>query len=215
MNKVFKIVAAVVLIALVIVAIVKLIQNDGFEVTEDKPVIYLYPETATELTVELGRPENLTAVYPEYKDGWKVTAEPDGTLTDIAGREYYSLYYECKNILGHGDIEEGFVVARDDAAAFLEEKLAILGLNDKEAEEFIIYWLPRLQKTDYVAVRFLTAEEIETNMPLIISEEPDTLIRIMMEWKGLDEYIELPEQELTRVVRTGFTVVEWGGTEIH
>ena len=203
-----------IVIVLVVVAVIKLTQNNGFEVTEDKPVIYLYPEKTTELTVELGRPENLTAVYPEYKDGWKVTSRPDGTLTDAAGREYYSLYYECKNILDHTDITEGFVVAREDIPAFLEEKLAILGLNDKEAEEFIIYWLPRLQKTDYVAVRFQSLDEIEANMPLIISEEPDTFIRIMMEWKGLYEYFEIPEQELKQAVRSGFTVVEWGGTEL-
>ena len=214
MSRGLKIFLVIILVVLVVAAIIKLVQNDGFEVTEDKPVIYLYPQKTTELTVELGRPENLTAVYPEYKDGWKVTARPDGTLTDAACREYYSLYYECKNILGHTDITEGFVVAREDIPAFLEEKLAILGLTDKEAEEFIIYWLPRLQKTDYVAVRFQTLDEIEANMPLIISEEPDTLIRIMMEWKGLDEYAGIPEQELKQAVRSGFTVVEWGGTEL-
>ena len=214
MSRGLKIFLVIILVVLVVAAIVKLIQNNGFEDVDDKPVIYLYPEKTTELTVELGRPENLTAVYPEYKDGWKVTAKPDGTLTDAVGREYYSLYYECKNTLAHTDITEGFVVAREDVPAFLEEKLDILGLNDKEAEEFIIYWLPRLQKTDYVAVRFQTLDEIESNMPLIISEEPDTLIRIMMEWKGLGEYAEIPEQDLKQAVRSGFTVVEWGGTEL-
>ena len=38
------------------------------------------------------------------------------------------------------DFSEGFVVKGEDSAAFLEEKLEILGLNYKEAEEFIIYW---------------------------------------------------------------------------
>ena len=57
-----------------------------------------------ELTVKLGKAENLKAVYPDYEDGWKVNAEPDGTLTDASGREYYGLYYECKNTLRHRDI---------------------------------------------------------------------------------------------------------------
>ena len=57
-------------------------------------------------------------------------------------------------------------------------------------------------------------KEIEENMPLIISPKPDTMIRVMMEWKGLDKYVEVQEQELTQVNREGFTVVEWGGTEI-
>jgi hypothetical protein len=216
MSKGKKIIIAIIVIAVAILTVVKCVQNERANPSvADKPIIYLYPEETTELTVKLGNAENLTAVYPDYEDGWKVNAEPDGTLTDASGREYYGLYYECKNMLRHRDISEGFIVEREDIKPFLEEKLAILGLTDKEAEEFIIYWLPRLEKTPYVAVRFQTADEIEANMPLIISEEPNTLIRIMMEWKGLDKSIEIPEQKLEQANRSGFTVVEWGGTEIE
>ena len=45
-----------------------------------KPVIYLYPEQETEVSVELDLNGKLTCTYPEYKDGWKVTAAPDGML---------------------------------------------------------------------------------------------------------------------------------------
>lgn len=30
-----------------------------------------------------------------------------------------------------------------------EEKLEILGLNYKETEEFIVYWLPKLEQNEY------------------------------------------------------------------
>ena len=36
-----------------------------------------------------------------------------------------------------------------------------------------------------------------------------------MEYKPLDEYINIKEQKLSSVKRTGFTVVEWGGTLIN
>ena len=42
----------------------------------------------------------------------------------------------------------------------------MLGLNDREAEEFIVYWLPKLEENKYNLIRFETAEEInpeETN----------------------------------------------------
>lgn len=194
------------------------VRNNGFDPTRsmDKPVIYLYPEEETEISVKLGNPDKLTSVYPEYNNGWTVIAYPDGTLVDEkTGREYYSLYYESENQKEYNDIKEGFVVKKEDIVKFLEEKLAILGLNDKEAEEFIIYWLPRLQQYNYIYIRFQTMEEIEENMPLILSQTPDTLIRIMMEWKGLDNYIEVKEQELSQVNRNGFTVVEWGGTQFN
>lgn len=182
----------------------------------DKPIIYLYPEEKTKISVILGNPEKLTCIYPEYTNGWTITAYPDGTLIDEeTGREYYSLYYECNNTKTYEtNLEEGFVIEKENIVNFLEQKLAILGLNDKEIEEFIIYWLPKLQQHKYIYVRFQTIEEIEENMPLLINQTPDTLIRIMMEWKGLNEYIDIKEQKLNSVTRTGFTVVEWGGTEI-
>lgn len=35
-----------------------------------------------------------------------------------------------------------------------------------------------------------------------------------MQYKPLDKYIEVEEQELVTPERNGFIVVEWGGTEI-
>jgi hypothetical protein len=181
---------------------------------DKKPIIYLYPQEKTELTVTLGKPENLTCSYPEYKDGWNVIANPDGTLVDKeTGRELYSLYWEGLQT-EPVNMEEGFVVKGADTAKFLEEKLAILGLTDKEAEEFIVYWLPELQNNEYNYIRFATIEEINANMPLDFSVNPDTLIRVLMQYKPLDEKIEVREQKLETPARNGFVAVEWGGTEI-
>lgn len=181
-----------------------------------KPIIYIYPEEETEVTVELGKKENLTCTYPLYEDKWEVTAKPDGTLTDKeTGRTYYALYWEGINSKKYSNkLEEGFVVEGEDTIKFLEEKLEILGLNEKEAEEFIVYWLPKMQNNKYNYIRFQTLEEINENMPLEVTPEPDTLIRVMMEWKGLNKYMEVEEQQLEKAERKGYTVVEWGGTEI-
>ena len=64
-------------------------------VAATKPVIYLYPESKTELEVNLSNPERITCDYPDYEDGWKVVAEPSGDLFDLdTGKKLYSLYYE-------------------------------------------------------------------------------------------------------------------------
>ena len=179
-----------------------------------KPIIYLYPEEETELTVTLGKSEELTCTYPAYNTGWHVTAKPDGTLIDDAGRSYYSLYWESKSKTTV-TMPDGFVVKGEDTAKFFEEKLAALGLTEREAEEFIVYWLPLMQDNEYNLIRFATAEEIEEIMPLSFSVQPDTVIRVLMEYTPLDEYIEVTEQELTPAPeRKGFTAVEWGGTRI-
>jgi len=181
---------------------------------DKKPIIYLYPEERMELTIKLGKPENITVSYPKYKNGWNVIANPDGTLIDKeTGRKLYSLYWEALQSEPIS-MEDGFVVKKDDLVPFLEEKLEVLGLNELEAEEFIIYWLPRLQENEYNFIRFATMEEINKNMPLEFSIEPDTLIRVLMEFKPLDNYLEVPEQKLETRERNGFVAVEWGGVEL-
>ena len=178
-----------------------------------KPIIYLYPEEDMDLTITLGNPQNLLYTYPKYNNSWNVYVTKDGNIYDYnTGRNYYGLYWEATDNYKL-DMSSGFVVKGSDTVKFLEEKLAILGLNDYEINEFIIYWIDKLENNNYNFISFRSLEDIEEAMPLYISEEPDTLIRVMMDYKPLENYIEVKEQELIPVVRTGYTVVEWGGTK--
>ena len=179
-----------------------------------KPVIYLYPEEKTAVHVTLSRPEQITCNYPEYNDGWNVVADPDGSLTDVnTGKNLYCLYYETR-IPKFLVKNEGFVIKSEDVADFLDEKLEILGLNDRERNEFIIYWLPKLEQNKYNYIRFLTKDEIDAYQKLTVEPSPDTVIRVMMSYKGLDEPIKVKEQKLDPAERVGFAVVEWGGIEM-
>ncbi len=180
-----------------------------------KPVIYLYPEEPTKISISLSSPERITCSYPKLEDTWHVKADPNGTLTDLeTGRNLYCLYYEAIANNEFKVQDDGFVVESEDIAAFLEEKLSILGLNEREAEEFIIYWLPELEKSPYNYIRFAESSEIENEMRLEINPKPDTLVRILMTYKGLDKPINVFDQDLTSPKREGFVAVEWGGTEI-
>jgi hypothetical protein len=179
-----------------------------------KPVIYLYPTETTNVDVKLGAPEKLLVSYPKYKEAWRVVANPDGSLVDReTGRGLYSLYYESDNTVSKGVRDEGFVVKGADTAKFLEEKLAKLGLNDHEAEEFIIYWLPKLEANAYNYIYFELTDEVAENMPLTVSPAPETVIRFNMEYKALEAPIKVKTQKLPETpIRKGFTLVEWGGT---
>ena len=57
-------------------------------------------------------------------------------------------------------------------------------------------------------------DEINKNMPIEINPNPDTIIRVLMTFKGLEEPMEVEEQKLITPNRNGFVAVEWGGTEI-
>ena len=178
-----------------------------------KPVIYLYPEEEAQVTVNLDFNGKLTSTYPAYGDGWTVTARPDGTLTDENGREYYCLFWEGISPREY-DFSSGFCVAGADTAAFLEDALAQLGLTQREANEFIIYWLPRMEGNAYNLISFQGAAYTD-GAQLDIDPAPDTLIRVFMAWRRLDQPEQIMPQELKPVERTGFTVVEWGGAEVN
>ena len=203
-----------IIIVLIILITIGLFLYSSSQATIAKPIIYIYPQEETEVSVKVGYPDSLTCTYPKYENGWDVIASPDGDLKDVkTGRNLYALYWEGIRTK-EGNIEDGFVVKRENVASFLEEKLEILGLNEREAEEFIVYWLPILEKNEYNFIRFYEKEEIDEMMPLEINPEPETLIRVLMGWKKLDKNIDIKEQKLEKVQRTGYTVVEWGGTEI-
>ena len=176
----------------------------------DKPVIYLYPEEKTDVSVQLDYDGTLTCTYPAYRDGWTVTALPDGTLTDSSGQSYNYLYWEGK-CRAEYDFSHGFCVTGSDTAAFLEDALAQLGLTRREANEFIVYWLPLMQDNPYNLITFQTDRYTQTAR-LSIDPAPDTLLRIFMVWKPLDNAVDIAPQTLTAPERSGFTVVEWGGS---
>lgn len=180
---------------------------------DEKPVIYLYPETETVVRVTLDYSGQLTATYPAYSGGWQVTAAPEGTLTDASGREYYCLYWEGVNDAVY-DFSRGFVVPGSETATFLEKALCDLGLTEREANEFIIYWLPRMEGNAYNLIAFQTDVYTE-HAALTIDPAPDTLIRVFMAWKPLNAPVEVAPQDLKAPARIGFTAVEWGGAEVR
>ena len=178
-----------------------------------KPVIYLYPEEETEVSVKLEYAGRLTCTYPAYNHGWQVIASPDGTLTDPNGQVYNYLYWEGISQT-QWDMTKGFCVKGADTAAFLEEALEKQGLNRREANEFIVYWLPLMQENPYNIIAFQT--DVYTDAAkLEIIPAPDTLIRLFMAWKPSETEVVIPAQELTAPERTGFTAIEWGGTELN
>jgi hypothetical protein len=183
------------------------------EQKDAKPVIYLYPTTEQIVTVELDYKGTFTYTYPQYRDGWKVKAQPDGTLTGIEdNREYSYLFWEGISN-NKWDMSKGFVIKGSDTEKFLQEKLEYLGLTPKEYNEFIVYWLPIMQENKYNLITF-AGEDYEAAAKLKITPEPDSILRVMMVFKPLKKPVKIEEQELKPFERKGFTVVEWGGTQV-
>ncbi len=177
-----------------------------------KPVLYLYPEKVTDVTVKLDINGTLGCTYPAYpKVGWKVTAYPDGKLI-VGGEEYHYLFWE-----GHLNtvftFDKGFCVKGSDTAAFLKKALSEMGLIPSEYNDFIVYWLPKLQGNAYNLISFV-GKDYTDNAKLEITPKPDSVLRVAMAYRPLEKPITIAPQTFEKFERNGFTVVEWGGAEI-
>ncbi len=175
-----------------------------------KPVLYLYPTEETKVKVEFEHPEYLTTTYPKYQDKWEVIAKPNGDLRDKDNKYYYALYWD--EVRYHEvDFKEGFYVTKDKAINFLEDKLKIIGLNSREANEFIMYFLPILENNEKSLVYFELTKEREQNNKLIITPKPDSLLRVTIHIKKVNKETTIKEEKLETFKRIGFSAVEWGG----
>ena len=194
MKKIVYAALAAIGIFVVLIFIVQLSGEMESSMSDEKPVIYLYPEQEEEVSVRLDYDGKLTCTYPEYDNGWHVTAAPDGRITDENGQEYNYLYWEGETEQEY-DFSEGFCVAGEDTAEFLEDALDRLGLTRREANEFIVYWLPRMEQNEYNLISF-QSEAYTDHARLSIQPEPDTVIRVFMAYKPVENEQEIPEQTL-------------------
>lgn len=154
----------------------KLVELSDFKLEETivyKPVIYLYPTKKEKVFVSLDYNGTLTHTYPIYSNGWNVTAYPNGTLMDDNGNEYPYLFWEGKSDVEY-DMSKGFCVSGTETEQFLRDKLKFMGLNEKELEDFIEFWVPFMDENSFNKICFQTTAYTE-NAKLTVSPEPDSI----------------------------------------
>ena len=194
--------------------------EDSYEIRgptkKKKPVLYLYPEEITDVEIKLTlKNSKFTCIYPKFnksENTWKVKAFPNGEIS-ISDKKYPYLFWEADSYDSQ-DLSKGFVIKSENAQEFLEEKLKKFGLNDKEACDFITFWLPVLIKNKLSLCSFQTQKFFDGAV-YDITPKPKTVLRVFLSIKKLNEEIKIEEQEIKEIKREGFTIVEWGGSEIN
>lgn len=189
-----------------------LIKNEAYGPLAEcgKPAVYLYPTEPMNVSVKVGA--NVTVSEPNYGQGWITFAKPNGDLT-VNGVAYPYLYWEGQ---GQGEYpnkvdEYGVVVPSNKAVDTIYQQMTDMGLTQKEQADFMEFWQGRLPSTPYTKLTWLTTREMNEIAPLKIDPKPDTVIRVFLDFEGLNNYQELKPQHFRVVPRNGFTVVEWGG----
>lgn len=182
-----------------------------------KPVIYLYPTKETEIDIQLNFKGTIATTFPKYDKNWEVIASPSGQLFDKkTKRTYSSLFWDGMVDFSedHYLYDAGFVVTKEKLTDFFIEKLELIGLNPSETNDFIQYWLPIMEHNRYLFVHFLVNEACNEIATLRVDPKPDSVLRIYMEFYALEAPIQIEPQELPKIERKGFVLVEWGGADV-
>ena len=195
----------------------------------EKPVIYIYDgknegtdyqykeDAAKTVTLRLNGGK-IGSTYPKIDssaNGWSFTAYKDGTLVDKEGKAYDYIFWdgEMTDVAGI-DVSKGFSVKGSETVEFLENKLPELGLNQHEINDFITYWLPRMEKNPWNTFCFQTKTYTDW-ADLKVSPEPDTVIRVFVAWYPTEEEEKIEPQKFASPQRGEYTVAEWGGVEVR
>lgn len=188
----------------------------------DKPVIYLYSDDDIETSIQLKTDLELTFTYPILENNaWNVNVTEKVIRSDN-GRSYPYLFWEAKteelDYQRKGDALVGELIQTDSIVSYLENRLSKLGLNSTEQTDFITYWGPKMSSYNYVITQFNMDEVVEEMAALEVAPSPDSKRRVFMLFTGFDYKpsieVELPKTDVKSFNRSGFTLLEWGGTEV-
>lgn len=187
------------------------------EIICDKPVIYVYPQDTTQISIRLDLKGEIGFTYPNYDIGWNFIADPDGTI-HMNDKKYHYLFWDGTTAIDNSTVDwnEGFIVERDSLVPFFEEKLMLMGLNSKEAEDYITYWCPRMVANEKNYIHFMFNEEYNEYAGLEVNPAPDKMFRVFMLWSKAEDNknTQVTPQSIESFERQGFTIVEWGGAEM-
>lgn len=191
---------------------VRFVRKENLNPTNCEPILYLYPQTTTDVKVQLGNKINVIASKPELNNFWHVRAESNGELVDVTtSKNYDRIFWE-----GISDflppLKKGFVTDTAHLDKFFTEKLQTLGLNARETADFKNAWLKEFKDAPYYFIGFYDQHLIDRYAPMEVTPAPETVIRILMDFRPLKELIPVEEPVYSNAPqRKGFTVVEWSG----
>lgn len=175
-----------------------------------KPNIYIYPEENMNLQVFLDFPQGGQVVtsIPEYGDCWDIFVDTLGEIQNT----YHYLFYESSQP-NSWQRKYGWVIEQENLESFFKENLADNGFKGQEIDDFICYWIPRLENHRYYMIYPQAIDDINPLVSLSFSIKPDNIQRLFYLIAGSEVIPANPILEPSinsDFLREGFFVLEWG-----
>jgi hypothetical protein len=198
------------------------LKSHRMDIIVDKPVIYAYSPVALDFQLKLKPKGDLAFTYPVLgkEMSWNMQLDAAGRMQDVSGAEYPYLFWEARQkaeTFQTAACSSNEIVLRDHLLSYLELSLTSLGLNAREKTDFITYWCPKLMNEPLVQVQFFVDEECSVIGELGISPKPDALRRVYVLFRPMNRVpvdFEAKILESAPFDRSGFVILEWGGSEL-
>lgn len=173
-----------------------------------KPNIYIYPNEQIKLSVKLNFPTGgkIVTSIPEYGTGWNIIVDTSGLINNT----YSYLFYESTQ----PDVWQrnyGWTIKTDKLESFFRQNMTDYGFSDKEINDFIEYWIPRLNSYPFYSIYPQTKNIIENVIQFDFSKQPENILRLFYIIKGhyqLQDKLTIPTIDSFK--REGYFVTEWG-----
>jgi len=200
-----------------------------------KPVILVYDdkcEDENELNISIGFNKEIATIsttYPKpiYENNvynWKGIYKKGNNecIISIDNKEYYSLFWECDiNNKEYFDKpnDKWIIINKDNKLNEIDEILVKCGLNNKERNDFIVYWIKVMNRYDNMAIR-IEDSRYEKAIPLKV-EGFDQIHRVFVIMKNITETEKelmiknnqiISKDSFESIKRPeGKYIIEWGG----
>jgi len=173
-----------------------------------KPNIYIYPNEVIDLTLKITFPMGgkIVTSIPEYGSGWSFVVDTSGLIDNT----YSYLFYESIQ----PDVWQrnyGWCIKTDTLEIFIRQNMSEYGFNDKEINDFIEYWIPRLNDYPYYSLYPQTNCIIDDVVQLEFSKQPENILRLFYSIHGRNSFLDkLKAPTIDKFIREGYFVTEWG-----
>ncbi len=173
-----------------------------------KPNIYIYPKQEMNLDVKISFPQGGKIInsIPEYNGGWNVNVDDKGKIES----KYDYLFYESDqpNIWQY---KSGWVIEKAKLSQFFNSNMAAYGFNQKEINDFVEYWIPRLKTFKFYKIYPQEKKWIDEVIQIDYSTKPDNLLRLFYVIEGTDDIVSIGlHTSIAKFNRTDFYITEWG-----
>ena len=179
---------------------------------------YLYPQ-----------PNCLSENVISWEGNLLKNQKEDSFIISTSGKKYSYLFWEATTISQEANslfiraMDNYYIFSSEEVCDRLDDILIVKGLNTRERQDLITFWMPELTSKEFCLISFLNNNVYESIASLDVDPAPKRTLRIFMVFKPVDSIegyhrcanLLEEEEKFDREEFKDSLVVEWGAMNLE